>query len=44
MQLRVVAKARSGDVLPDRMVSEMILEAKFQRKKTQGHQEDWPRG
>jgi hypothetical protein len=31
----VVAKAQSGDVLPDRMVSEMILEAKFQRKKTQ---------
>jgi Protein of unknown function (DUF3102) len=30
----VVAKAQSGDVLPDRMVSEMILEAKFQRKKT----------
>jgi hypothetical protein len=29
----VVAKAQSGDVLPDRMVSEMILEAKFQRKK-----------
>jgi Protein of unknown function (DUF3102) len=29
----VVAKAQSGDVLPDRTVSEMILEAKFQRKK-----------
>jgi hypothetical protein len=28
----VVAKAQSGDVLPDRTVSEMILEAKFQRK------------
>jgi hypothetical protein len=28
----VIAKAQSGDVLPDRMVSEMILEAKFQRK------------
>jgi hypothetical protein len=34
----VVAKARSGDVLPDRMVSEMILEAKFQRKKTGRHE------
>ena len=30
----VVAKAQLGDVLPDRMVSEMILEAKFQRKKS----------
>jgi Protein of unknown function (DUF3102) len=30
----VVAKAESGDVLPDRTVSEMIHEAKFQRKKT----------
>jgi hypothetical protein len=34
----VVAKAQSGDVLPDRMVSEMILEAKFQRKKTAQHE------
>jgi hypothetical protein len=34
----VVAKAQSGDVLPDRMVSEMILEAKFQRKKTARHE------
>jgi Protein of unknown function (DUF3102) len=29
---KVLAKAESGDVLPDRMVSAMILEAKFQRK------------
>jgi hypothetical protein len=28
----VIAKAESGDVLPDRTVSEMILEAKSQRK------------
>jgi hypothetical protein len=34
----VVAKAQSGDVLPDRTVSEMILEAKFQRKKTAHHE------
>jgi hypothetical protein len=34
----VVAKAQSGDVLPDRAVSEMILEAKFQRKKTARHE------
>ena len=34
----VVAKAQSGDVLPDRTVSEMILEAKFQRKKTMRHE------
>jgi DUF3102 family protein len=34
----VVAKARSGDVLPDRTVSEMILEAKFQKKKTARHE------
>ena len=34
----VVAKAQSGDVLPDRMVSEMILEAKFQRRKTARHE------
>jgi hypothetical protein len=34
----VVAKAQSGDVLPDRMVSEMILGAKFQRKKTARHE------
>jgi hypothetical protein len=33
----VVAKAQSGDVLPDRTVSEMILEAKFQRRKTARH-------
>jgi beta-phosphoglucomutase-like phosphatase (HAD superfamily) len=33
----VVAKAQSGDVLPDRMVSAMILEAKFQRKATARH-------
>jgi len=33
----VVAKAQSGDVLPDRTVSEMILEAKFQRKKSARH-------
>jgi hypothetical protein len=31
---KVVAKAQSGDVLPDRMVSAMILEAKVQRKTT----------
>jgi hypothetical protein len=31
---KVLAKAQSGDVLPDRIVSAMILEAKFQRKKT----------
>jgi hypothetical protein len=31
---KVLAKAESGDVLPDRMVSAMILEAKFQRKIT----------
>jgi hypothetical protein len=31
----VVAKAQSGDVLPDRKVSEMLLEAKSQRKKTE---------
>jgi hypothetical protein len=36
----VVAKAQSGDVLPDRMVSEMILEAKFQRKKTTPHEKN----
>lgn len=30
----VVAKAESGDVLPDRTVSEMILEAKSQKKQT----------
>jgi hypothetical protein len=30
----VVAKAQSGDVLPDRTVSEMIHDAKFKRKKT----------
>ena len=29
---KVLAKAQSGDVLPDRIVSAMILEAKFQRK------------
>jgi hypothetical protein len=34
----VVAKAQSGDVLPDRMVSEMILEAKFQKKKAAQHE------
>jgi Protein of unknown function (DUF3102) len=34
----VVAKAQSGDVLPDRTVSEMIHDAKFKRKKT-SHQE-----
>jgi Protein of unknown function (DUF3102) len=34
----VVAKAQSGDVLPDRTVSEMIHEAKFQRKKTAHHE------
>jgi Protein of unknown function (DUF3102) len=34
----IVAKAQKGGVLPDRMVSEMILEAKFQRKKTAGHE------
>jgi hypothetical protein len=34
----IVAKAQSGDVLPDRMVSEMILEAKFERKKTARHE------
>jgi hypothetical protein len=33
----VVAKAQSGDVLPDRTVSEMILEAKFQRKNAVRH-------
>jgi len=33
----VVAKAQSGDVLPDRMVSEMILEAKLQIKKSARH-------
>jgi hypothetical protein len=31
---RVLAKAESGDVVPDRIVSAMILEAKFQRKTT----------
>jgi Protein of unknown function (DUF3102) len=36
----VVAKAQSGDVLPDRMVSEMILEAKYQRRKTAWHEEN----
>jgi hypothetical protein len=36
----VVAKARSGDVLSDCMVSEMILEAKFQRKKTARRKEN----
>jgi hypothetical protein len=30
----VIAKAESGDVLPDRTVSEMILEAKSQRKQS----------
>jgi len=34
----VIAKAQSGDVLPDRTVSEMILEAKFQKKKTAHHE------
>jgi Protein of unknown function (DUF3102) len=34
----VVAKAQSGDVLPDRTVSEMIHEAKFQRQKTAHHE------
>jgi hypothetical protein len=34
----VVAKAQSGDVLPDRTVSEMILEAKFQKKKIARHE------
>ncbi|MFY9837017.1 MAG: DUF3102 domain-containing protein [Xanthobacteraceae bacterium] len=34
----VVAKAQSGDVLPDRTVSEMILEAKFQRKNATRHE------
>jgi len=34
----VVAKAQSGDVLPDRMVLEMILEAKFRRKKSARHE------
>jgi hypothetical protein len=34
----VVAKAQSGDVLPDHTVSEMILEAKFQRRKTARHE------
>jgi hypothetical protein len=34
----VVAKAQSGDVLPDRTVSEMILEAKFQRKNAVRHE------
>jgi len=34
----VVAKAQSGDVLPDRTVSEMILEAKFQRKNAAHHE------
>jgi hypothetical protein len=34
----VVAKAQSGDVLPDRTVSEMILEAKFQRKNAARHE------
>ena len=33
----VVAKAQSGDVLPDRMVSEMILEAKFQSARHEGN-------
>jgi hypothetical protein len=36
----VLAKAQSGDVLPDRMVSEMILKAKFQRKKTARREEN----
>ena len=31
----VVAKALSGDVLPDRRVSEMILEAKSQNRRTE---------
>jgi hypothetical protein len=31
---KVLAKAESGDVLPDHMVSAMILEAKFQKKVT----------
>lgn len=35
---KVVAKAQSGDVLPDRMVSAMILEAKVQRKKMTARQ------
>jgi Protein of unknown function (DUF3102) len=35
---KVVAKAQSGDVLPDRMVSAMILEAKVKRKVTAGRQ------
>lgn len=34
----VVAKAQSGDVLTDRTVSEMILEAKFQKRKTARHE------
>jgi hypothetical protein len=34
----VVAKAQSGDVLPDRKVSEMLLQAKFQRMKIEGRQ------
>jgi hypothetical protein len=34
----VVAKAQSGDVLPDRTVSEMINDAKFKRKKTAHHE------
>jgi hypothetical protein len=34
----VVAKAQSGDVLPDRTVSEMILEAKFQKKNAARHE------
>ena len=34
----VVAKAQSGDVLPDRIVLEMIMEAKFQRKKPARHE------
>jgi hypothetical protein len=31
---KVIAKAESGDVLPDRMVSEMILEAKSQGRRS----------
>jgi hypothetical protein len=31
----VIAKARSGDVLPDRTVFEMISDAKFQKKQTE---------
>jgi len=38
----VVAKAQSGDVLPDSTVSEMILEARFQKKKTARHEGNGP--